>query len=118
MRWASGPVPVAIEAAHTGVTDGNAATESSTYTPRCRIAASAGARPVVMARSIIDGLQPSITARTSFLAIYLRMRRPAYFSPERRRPPISNQPRKPTSRIDTGGSRMASAAPTSEARSW
>ena len=30
IQWPSGPTPVVIVAAHTGVTDGNAATHSST----------------------------------------------------------------------------------------
>src|ERR1700722_10547529 len=66
MWWNSGPTPVVIEAAHTGVTDGNAATQSSTYTPSCMIRASAGARPTAIARSSIAGLSASITTSTSF----------------------------------------------------
>ena len=89
---------MAIEAAHTGVTDGNAATQSSTYTPRRMSVRSVGARPSATARSSIDGLRPSMTHRTSFFAgaggliagYRRRIRRPAYFSPARRRLPISS----------------------------
>ncbi len=52
--------------AHTGVTDGNAATQSGTYVPRSRIAFSAGALPDLIARSSIVGFIPSMTVRTSF----------------------------------------------------
>src|SRR3954451_14138442 len=61
----SGPTPVAIDAAHVGVTLGKAATQSSTYAPRSMTARSVGARPVATARSSIDGFRPSITARTT-----------------------------------------------------
>src|SRR3954469_13285011 len=63
MWWRSFRVPVAMEAAQTGVTDGNAA-HASVLVPRSRTAASAGARPAATARWSIDGLRPSITART------------------------------------------------------
>src|SRR3954453_11053351 len=66
MWCSSWPVPVAIVAAHTGVTLGNAATQSSTYVPRAMIVCSVGARPVATARSSIAGFRPSMTARTSF----------------------------------------------------
>ena len=86
IRWPSGPTPVVIVAAQTGVTDGNAATQSSTYTPSSRIRASAGARPVAIARSSIAGLSASITTSTSFFAglsprfrAHRRIRSPAYF---------------------------------------
>ncbi len=69
IQWPSGPAPVVIVAAHTGVTDGNAATQSSTYTPRSMTCASAGARPTAIARSSIAGLSASITTRTSFLGL-------------------------------------------------
>ena len=59
--------PVPIEAAHTGVSEGKAATQSGTYMPRSRSAANAGARPSVIARSSISGLSASITPSTSFL---------------------------------------------------
>src|ERR687885_1974205 len=65
MWCSSGPVPVAIDAAHTGVTDGNAATQSSTCCPRSSTRASVGARPLATARSSIAGFMASITARTS-----------------------------------------------------
>src|ERR1035441_5517291 len=68
IRCSSGPTPVVIVAAQTGVTEGNAATQSSTYAPSCRIRASAGARPEAIARSSIAGLSASMTTRTSFLA--------------------------------------------------
>src|SRR5580692_4248380 len=74
MWWYSGPTPVVIEAAHTGVTDGNAATQSSTYTPSCMILASAGARPTAIARSSIAGLSASITTSTSFFGFPLTAR--------------------------------------------
>src|ERR1035441_5997066 len=67
IRCSSGPTPVVIVAAQTGVTEGNAATQSSTYAPSCRIRASAGARPEAIARSSIEGFSASITTRTSFL---------------------------------------------------
>src|SRR6202022_4465742 len=63
----SGPTPVVIVAAHTGVTDGNDATQSLTYTPCSTIRCSAGARPTAIARSSIAGLSASMTTRTSFL---------------------------------------------------
>ena len=63
---AVGRRPVAIEAAHTGVTEGNAATHSSTWCPRSISSASAGARPSATARSSIAGFMASMTARTSF----------------------------------------------------
>ena len=58
-----------LDAAHTGVTDGNAATHSSVYCPRSISSWSAGARPVAIARSNIAGFIASMTARTSFLGI-------------------------------------------------
>src|SRR4051794_29185121 len=64
MRWRSCRTPVAIAVAHTGVTDGNAAHSSGTNAPRSMIAASAGASPRSMARWTIDGLAPSMTARS------------------------------------------------------
>src|SRR5436305_15084022 len=67
IRCRPGPVPVVIVAAHTGVTEGNAATQSPTYEPSWRIRRSAGARPEAIARSSIDGLSASITTSTSFL---------------------------------------------------
>src|SRR3954454_2980805 len=67
MKWSAGPSPVAMLAAATGVTDGNADTQSRTYVPRCMILASTGACPWSTARSSISGLSASITARTSFL---------------------------------------------------
>src|SRR4051794_8604999 len=63
MWWRSFRVPVAMEAAQTGVTDGNAA-HASGLVPRSRTAASAGARPAATAGGSIDGLGPSIPART------------------------------------------------------
>ena len=45
IRWRSGPTPVVIVAAQTGVTEGNAATQSPTYTPSSWMRAIAGARP-------------------------------------------------------------------------
>src|SRR3954467_5487970 len=65
----SGPVPVAIEAAHTGVTDGNAATQFSTMCPRSISAPRAGVRSVVTARSSIAGFIASMTARTNFFVM-------------------------------------------------
>src|SRR5262245_53215265 len=59
------PVPVAIEAAHTGVTDGKAATHSSTSWPRSISSWRVGARPVATARSSIAGFIASMTARTN-----------------------------------------------------
>ena len=76
-------MPVAIEAAHTGVTDGNAATQSSTCWPRSISSCSVGARPLAIARSSIAGFIASMTTRTSFFTAEIR--RPAYFSPARRR---------------------------------
>src|SRR4051812_10998430 len=68
--WCSaGPAPVAIEAAQTGVTLGNAGTQSSTKCPRSISSCSVGARPPATARSSIAGFIASMTARTSFLLI-------------------------------------------------
>src|SRR4051812_9433190 len=67
MKWSAGPRPVAMLAAATGVTEGNADTQSRTYVPRCMIFASTGAWPWSTARSSISGLSASTTARTSFL---------------------------------------------------
>src|SRR5579863_10504757 len=67
IRCWSGPTPVVIVAAHTGVTDGKAATHSDTYAPCSAILRRAGARPDAIARSSISGLSASITTRTSFL---------------------------------------------------
>src|SRR5579859_8177412 len=66
IRWASCPTPVTIEAAHTGVTDGKAATQSDTYCPRRISSPSTGAAPASTARSSIAGAIASITHRTSF----------------------------------------------------
>ena len=66
MWWRSWRTPVAIVAAHTGVTDGNAAVQAWMPLPRAAISASAGAWPVEIARSTISGFAPSMTARTSF----------------------------------------------------
>src|SRR3954451_6170268 len=66
MKWSAGPRPVAMLAAATGVTEGNADTQSRTYVPRCMIFASTGAWPWSTARSSISGLSASITARMSF----------------------------------------------------
>src|SRR3954451_3087836 len=67
MKWSAGPRPVAMLAAATGVTEGNADTQSRTYVPRCMIFASTGAWPWSITRSSISGLSASTTARTSFL---------------------------------------------------
>src|ERR1700761_3470774 len=67
MWCSSGPTPVVMVEAHTGVTEGNAATQSSTYTPASRIRASAGARPAAMTRSSMAGFMASTTTSTSFL---------------------------------------------------
>src|SRR5271155_3132822 len=58
--------PVTIEAAQTGVTDGNAATQSGTYCPPAISRSSTGAAPDSIARSSIVGAIASITHRTSF----------------------------------------------------
>src|SRR5579875_3208552 len=63
--WRSGPAPVVIVAAQTGVTDGKAATQSDTYTPSRAIADSAGARPAAITRSSIAGFIASMTTSTS-----------------------------------------------------
>src|SRR3954451_19826206 len=68
MRCRSGLVPVAIEAAHTGVTDGKAATHSSTWWPRSSSRPSVGARPSATAWWSMAGFIASTTARTSFFA--------------------------------------------------
>jgi hypothetical protein len=65
ISWRSCQAPVTIDAAHTGVTDGNAATQSGTYSPRSISAASVGAAPAATARSSIAGAIASITHRTS-----------------------------------------------------
>src|SRR3954467_3594300 len=62
MLWLSGPVPVAIDAAQTGVTDGKAATQSSTCSPRSISSSSAGARPPATARPSTAGLPPPTRA--------------------------------------------------------
>src|SRR5215204_5008431 len=67
IRWRSGPVPVAIEAEQTGVTEGNAATLSPVCWPRSISSASDGARPDLTASSSMAGFIASMTARTSFL---------------------------------------------------
>ncbi len=59
-------MPVAIEAEHTGVTEGKAATHSVTWCPRSISVASAGARPVATACLSMAGFMASMTARTSF----------------------------------------------------
>ena len=56
-----------IVAAHTGVTEGNAATQSPTYTPSSWMRAIAGARPEATTRSSIAGFIASTTTSTSFL---------------------------------------------------
>src|SRR3954447_152099 len=71
MSWASGAVPVAIDAAHTGVTDGNAATQSSTCWPRSMSVLSTGACPDATARSSMAGFIASMTVRTSLRATWL-----------------------------------------------
>src|ERR1700689_2217053 len=69
MRWRSWPVPVTIDAAHTGVTDGNAATQSGTYRPSATSRCRTGATPCSIARSSIAGAIASITHRTSLAGI-------------------------------------------------
>src|SRR4051812_39983683 len=64
MWWRSCSTPVAIEVAHTGVTEGKAAQSSGTKEPRSRTAAIAGASPRCTARSSMEGLHPSMTARS------------------------------------------------------
>ena len=110
----SGPVPVAIEAAHTGVTDGKAATQSSTCWPSSSSSLRIGARPPATARSSIAGFMASMTTRMSFL-LTARIRSPAYFSPARRRPPASSQASPAMTRIASGGkSTEAPAAASAE----
>src|ERR1700691_1632212 len=58
-------VPVTIEAAHTGVTDGNAAAQSGTKRPPATSRSSTGAAPVAIARSSIAGAIASMTHSTS-----------------------------------------------------
>src|SRR5215203_3740464 len=67
MRCRSGPAPVAIDAEHTGVTEGNAATLSPVWWPRSTSIASVGARPDSIACASMAGFIASMTARTSFL---------------------------------------------------
>ena len=91
--------PVAIDAAQTGVTDGKAATQSSTYWPR--------SHQQRHGRRLARGRRPARASRASWRrrprgracagaaahARHRRMRRPAYFSPWRRRPPASSHAR-------------------------
>src|SRR3954451_2829617 len=65
----AGPLPVAIEAAQTGVTLGKAGTHSSTNWPCSISSCNVGARPLATARSSIAGFIASMTARTSFFVI-------------------------------------------------
>src|ERR1700683_1081413 len=69
IRWRSWPVPVTIDAAHTGVTDGNAATQSGTYRPSATSRWRTAPTPCSMARSSIAGAIASITHRTSLAGI-------------------------------------------------
>src|ERR1700686_1593900 len=89
MRCSFWATPVTIEAAHTGVTEGNAATHAGTYVPRSISSARIGATPLATARSSIAGAIASITHRTSLggwdTDYRPRIRSPAYFSPARRR---------------------------------
>ena len=121
IRCPSGPTPVVIVAAHTGVTDGNAATQSSTYTPSSRIRASAGARPVAIARSSIAGLSASITTRTSFFP----GRDPASRSPQDPQPGVlltlapasgEQQPQQAASAIGPTGGATTDSTASSTAR--
>ena len=67
IRCRSGPTPVVIVAAHTGVTDGKRRDAVvDVHALLARSACSAGARPDAIARSSIEGLSASITTRTSF----------------------------------------------------
>src|SRR5271170_6885718 len=68
MSCSSWPTPVTIEAAHTGVTEGNAATQSGTYRPPCTSRSRTGAAPASIARSSIAGAIASITHSTSLVA--------------------------------------------------
>src|SRR5205085_9007621 len=61
--------PVMIDAAHTGVTDGNAATQPATYCPFLIRCSSIGAAPAATARSSIAGASASMTHSTSFLRL-------------------------------------------------
>src|ERR1700693_300417 len=65
MWWRSWAAPVTIEAAQTGVTEGNAATQSDTYRPRAINLLRTGAAPAATARSSIAGAIASITHSTS-----------------------------------------------------
>ena len=124
----SGPVPVVIDAAHTGVTDGNAATQSSTYTPSVADHRwSAGARPA-SDRPIEHRRLHRVDdrSRTSFLlrrahrfVAHRRIRRPAYFCP---RPAGDRRYRSqsrasPARSAPTGGATsIDSAAPSTDAQ--
>src|SRR5918996_4014593 len=74
--WCSpGPVPVAIAADATGVTEGKVEMQSRMYVPRSRSSARAGARPSSIASSSISGLSESITASTTFGGLFAATRR-------------------------------------------
>src|SRR5579875_2855226 len=98
--WRSGPAPVVIVAAQTGVTDGKAATQSDTYTPSRAIADSAGARPAAITRSSIAGFIASMTTSTSLRSrAALRPPDPALRLPDApsdpragSRPPVTRSP--------------------------
>ena len=83
--------------AQTGVTDGNAATQSSTNVP---------ALHHLRQHRRLPGLDGAADHRRLHAVddredeLHRSTRRPAYFSPERRRPPSSSQARKPTTTTD------------------
>ena len=64
-----GPVPVAISALQTGVTVGNAETQSPTSTPRSSSPAKLGASPATIVRSSMSVRSESTTIRQSLRAI-------------------------------------------------
>ena len=102
MWWASGPTPVAIVAAQTGVTLGNAAQQPSTHRAalhhrRHRRGPAGGHRALEHRRL------EAVDDRENELGGHLRMRRPAYFSPSRRRPPNRSHRKNAMTRMLTGG---------------
>ena len=68
MWWTSGKAPVAIDVRQTGVSDGKTLVPRPLQ-PASESAARAGRRPAESPASSASGVSPSMTTRTSFLAV-------------------------------------------------
>ena len=103
-------MPVAIEAAQTGVTEGKAAHAVvhvvAALHQQLERRRAAGRDRLLEHRGLhrVDDGEDELLAAGH--GAQRRMRRPAYFSPSRRRPPASSQTRAPITSSASGGKRM------------